>query len=61
MYYSEISKSEVTEPEAVKQIIDLCSRWYQIAQPKYSFGKYIKKHPEFLDIEYWPYFEKLEQ
>lgn len=57
-YYSEISKSRITEQEAIKQIVDLCNRWYQMAQPSEELDTYIKSHPDLLDIERWNCFRK---
>lgn len=53
MYYSEISKSWVSESEALKQIIDLCNQWYQIAQPSESLYLYLMNHPNLLEISQW--------
>lgn len=60
-YYSEISNSIVSEPEAMKQIIDICGKWYEIARPKVGFDQYLKRHSELLEIANWPYFKRSEQ
>jgi len=58
-YYSEVSKNDVTEPEAIAQIIELCNRWYQMAWPERNdFDQYFKAHPQLLDIEQWNCFRK---
>jgi hypothetical protein len=59
MYYSELSKSQVNELEALKQIIDLCDRWYQLAHPPVSLDQYLKNHPDLLNIEQWTCFRKI--
>lgn len=56
MYYSDLSRDEVTEIEAHMQIIELCERWYNLAHPNGDFVKYFKKHPDLLSIEQWPCF-----
>jgi len=58
-YYSEITKSGVTEPEALKQIIDLCGQWHRIAQPPVSLDQYLQEHPDLLDIARWSCFKKI--
>ncbi len=58
-YYSELTKCEVSEPEAIKQIIDLCDRWYQLAHPNISFNNYLRSHSQLLDIEQWACFRRI--
>lgn len=58
-YYSEITQSGITESEALKQIIDLCNRWHQIAQPPESLDQYLKEHPDLLEIGQWTCFRKI--
>jgi hypothetical protein len=62
MYYSEVSKCTVSKLEALKQIIDLCGRWYRITgHDEDDLDKYLEGHPQLLDIEQWNCFVKLER
>ncbi len=59
-YYSEVSKGEVTEAEAIKQIIDLCDLWYRMSHRSESLGQYLKEHTDLLDIDQWNCFRKID-
>ncbi|WP_326974645.1 hypothetical protein [Caproicibacter sp. BJN0012] len=60
MYYSEISKSTVTEEEALMQIVHLCSKWFQYSHPKGDLSNYLMKHSDIFLIERWPDFKKID-
>lgn len=60
MYYSEVSKSAVTEEEALMQIIYLCSKWFQCSHSKGDLSNYLVKHPDVFSIERWPDFKKID-
>ncbi len=59
MYYSVITQSPVSEADALKQIIDLCGRWYDMASPPETLDKYLQYHPQLLDIDSWNCFNRI--
>lgn len=58
-YYSNITQNEITESEALKQIIDLCDFWQHATSPEESLGQYLNAHPHVLNIENWNCFSKI--
>ena len=58
-YFSDISHDEVSEAEALKQIIDLCDELHQLSKHSQRLSLCIRQHPELLEIEAWGLFKKI--
>ncbi len=58
-YFSDISHDEVSEAEALKQIIDLCDELHQLGNHSQRLSLYLRQHPELLEIEAWGLFKKI--
>ena len=60
-YFSDISHDEVSEAEALKQIIDFCDQWHQLSRHSQRLSLYLRQHPELLEIEVWGFFQKIKR
>jgi hypothetical protein len=60
-YFSDISHGEVSEAEALKQIIDFCDEWQQLSRRSQRLSLYFRQHPELLEIEAWGFFKKIKR
>lgn len=60
-YFSDITHDEVSEADALKQIIDLCDELHQFSKHSQRLSLCLRQHPELLEIEAWGFFKEIKR